>query len=157
MPQQPYTTPRQQAGRTDTGAPGNGKTRRVTITTVMLACAIACGLVQPAFIYEGMSAWHSDIGMFWSLIGLVAGAALPLLLRKRDEKPEFVCLIVAIVTICLPISPLTALMAQSALIARRDPDRRLYELIALSSAATVISGLRVKKCVRNRGFSRIDL
>ena len=140
--QQPYTTPRQQAGRTDTGAPGNGKPRRVTITTVMLACAIACGLVQPAFIYEGMSAWHSDIGMFWSLIGLVAGAALPLLLRKRDEKPEFVCLIVAIVTICLPISPLTALMAQSALIARRDPDRRLYELIALSSAATVISRLR---------------
>lgn len=142
VPQQPYTTPQQQAGRTDTGAPGNGKPRRVTITTVMLACAIACGLVQPAFIYEGMSAWHSDIGMFWSLIGLVAGAALPLLLRKRDEKPEFVCLIVAIVTICLPISPLTALMAQSALIARRDPDRRLYELIALSSAATVISRLR---------------
>lgn len=142
MLQHPYTTPRQQAGRTDTGASGNGKTRRITITTVMLACAIACGIVQPAFIYEGMSAWHNDIGMFWSLIGLVAGAALPFLLRNRDEKPEFVCLITAIMTICLPISPLTTLMAQSALIARRDPDRRIYGLIALSSAATVISRLR---------------
>ena len=142
MLQHPYTMPRQQAERTDTGASGNGKTRRITITTVMLACAIACGIVQPAFIYEGMSAWHSDIGMFWSLIGLAAGAALPFLLRSRDEKPEFVCLITAIVTICLPISPLTALMAQSALIARRDPDRRIYGLIALSSAATNISRLR---------------
>lgn len=142
MPQHPYTMPRQHAERTDTGASGNGKTRRITFTTVMLACAIACGIVQPAFIYEGMSAWHNDIGMFWSLIGLVAGAALPFLLRNRDEKPEFVCLITTIVTICLPISPLTTLMAQSALIARRDPDRRIYGLIALSSAATVISRLR---------------
>ena len=143
MLQHPYTMPRQQAERTDTGASGNGKTRRITITTVMLACAIACGIVQPAFIYEGMSAWHSDIGMFWSLIGLAAGAALPFLLRSRDEKPEFVCLITAIVTICLPISPLTALMAQSALIARRDPDRRIYGLIALSSAATIIDSSRI--------------
>ena len=71
MPQHPYTMPRQHAERTDTGASGNGKTRRITITTVMLACAIACGIVQPAFIYEGMSAWHSDIGMFWSLINAV--------------------------------------------------------------------------------------
>ncbi|MFR0568602.1 sensor histidine kinase [Bifidobacterium apri] len=140
MPQPPYSAPQWQAGNASTSKTANRKPRR--ITTVMLACAIACGLVQPAFIYEGMSAWHSDIGMFWSLIGLVTGAALPFLLRERDEKPEFVCLIVAIVTICLPISPLTALMTQSALIARREPDRCIYGLIALSSAATVISRLR---------------
>ena len=111
-------------------------------TVVMIVTAGLFSLIQTSFAAQ-RHINNPDNGMFvWMVISTLLAFMLPLILLSRDSWPEQVFWIACGIVVIFPYSPMIALEALAALIARRSSRIRTIRASAAALAVALLSELR---------------
>ena len=111
-------------------------------TVVMIAMAGLFSLIQTSFTAQRYMQ-NPNSGMFiWMIISTFLAFMLPMILLSRNSWPEPVFWIACAIVIIFPYSPMLALEAFAALIARRSSRRRTIRASVAALTVAMLSEIR---------------